>query len=520
MSKRRESVLGGALILSAGAILAKLIGVFYRIPLTNLLKSEGMGLYQLVFPYYVFLLTVSTTGLPAAISGVIGARLKGLRPDLAEKTFRTVLLSLALAGGVLSAALYLGADRLAALLDMPPVADSFRAISPAVFLVCVISAFRGRFSGYSEMAPTAVSQVIEQAVKAVCCLYFAAKFMPDVGKAVTYSVASVTISESVAACYLAVRYLAVSRRKIPGFLVPERLAPGAERSTSILRAVYALSIPVTLSALLLPATQIADGFFAMKFLDHAVAAGEYGLFTGPVSALVSFPTVFAQSLGLAIIPGIAGKQNPRREIASAFKLTFFVAIPCTAFLIFFADSVVNLLYGGLSLSERGLAAALLRIDAVSVIGISLMQMCVSVLVARGKASVCTRFMGIAAAVKVLLSALLIPVPGIGIFGAAISGTTCFLLAGILDLGYIIREKSIGISFRAEWVVKPLVLSLSVPAIRGLLQFLPVRNALGLAIACLILLGVFVLVFLESPFLREEKSMLIGRKHAQHHRARQ
>ena len=67
----KNNLVKGALILSAGGIITKIIGVFYRIPLTNLLGAEGIGIYQMVFPLYTILLTFSSTGVPSGISKLI-----------------------------------------------------------------------------------------------------------------------------------------------------------------------------------------------------------------------------------------------------------------------------------------------------------------------------------------------------------------------------------------------------------------------------------------------------------------
>ena len=68
MDKKKDGVLKGAAWIAAGGFIAKIIGALYRIPLTNLIGSEGIGLYQLVYPFYCLLLTVSATGIPSSIA--------------------------------------------------------------------------------------------------------------------------------------------------------------------------------------------------------------------------------------------------------------------------------------------------------------------------------------------------------------------------------------------------------------------------------------------------------------------
>ena len=70
----RSKLLTGAATIAAGGLVAKLIGAFYRIPLTNLIGGEGIGLYQLVYPFYCILLTVSATGIPSSIATLTAGR--------------------------------------------------------------------------------------------------------------------------------------------------------------------------------------------------------------------------------------------------------------------------------------------------------------------------------------------------------------------------------------------------------------------------------------------------------------
>ncbi len=64
---KKQSFLIGALILTVGGIFAKLVGAFYKIPLTNILGSNGMGLYYLVFPLYSLVLVLISSGTSLAV---------------------------------------------------------------------------------------------------------------------------------------------------------------------------------------------------------------------------------------------------------------------------------------------------------------------------------------------------------------------------------------------------------------------------------------------------------------------
>lgn len=180
---KKKGFIFGAVIVALGGFLSKLIGAFYRIPLTNLLGGEGIGLYQLIFPVYCILLDFSSVGVPTALSKLIAERrARGEEEEgthLLQASFRLLLL-LGVTGSI---ALFCFSDLLANAQGNPLAAPSYRALAPAVFFVSAISCFRGYFQGKSRMFPTASSQVIEQVVKLGAGLLFVRLLLPDLSLA-------------------------------------------------------------------------------------------------------------------------------------------------------------------------------------------------------------------------------------------------------------------------------------------------------------------------------------------------
>ena len=89
--KKQNGFLKGVFVLSVGGVVAKLLGAVYRIPLTNIIGSYGMGLYQLVFPLFSLLLTISTAGIPVAVSKLVAEKVALGQNDHADKVFKTAL---------------------------------------------------------------------------------------------------------------------------------------------------------------------------------------------------------------------------------------------------------------------------------------------------------------------------------------------------------------------------------------------------------------------------------------------
>ena len=146
--------LGGAALLTAAVAVSKLLGALYKIPLGNLLGSRGMGCFQAAYNVYGVLLTLSTAGLPLAMSRLI-AQSRG-RPRRQRRIFH-VALALFLALGLVGSGV----------MHNELAAPSIRVLAPALLAVCLLSAIRGYTQGQGQMLPTAVSQVVESAGKLV-----------------------------------------------------------------------------------------------------------------------------------------------------------------------------------------------------------------------------------------------------------------------------------------------------------------------------------------------------------------
>ena len=88
-------IFGVVAILAAAGFISKLLGALYRIPLARLLGGEGMGLYQMAYPIYTVVLSLSTAGIPVAISILVAERLALGDVGGAKRIFRVALFLMA-----------------------------------------------------------------------------------------------------------------------------------------------------------------------------------------------------------------------------------------------------------------------------------------------------------------------------------------------------------------------------------------------------------------------------------------
>ena len=170
MTQRQRSLIGGISVLGVAGLICKVVGVLFRIPLSNMIGSLGMGLFGQVMPWYNLLLSITSAGIPVAISRMVSHYVTIGEPGNARKVFKTALKLLTVLGIVSTIILLLFSRLLAAFVKTPEGYQSFICIAPSLFFVCIMSAYRGYMQGMRRMMPTAVSQLIEQVGKVAVAL--------------------------------------------------------------------------------------------------------------------------------------------------------------------------------------------------------------------------------------------------------------------------------------------------------------------------------------------------------------
>ena len=177
-TKKDDYIVQGS-ILAAAAVLTKIIGVVYRIPLTNILGDEGNGFYGYAYQVYAIALMISSFSLPTAVSKLVSIRLAKRQR---RNAFRVFICSLAFAIGVglfISLTIFLGAGLISThLMKSPLSVYALRVLAPGLLIVAVMAVIRGYFQGMNNMIPTAVSQITEQIFRVAAGLTMA-MFLKD-----------------------------------------------------------------------------------------------------------------------------------------------------------------------------------------------------------------------------------------------------------------------------------------------------------------------------------------------------
>ena len=264
---KQNTFFGGAAILAVGILVVKLIGMFYKIPLTNIIGEQGTADFNNAYYIYSVLLTISTAGLPVAVSKLVSEANAQGRRNQVRRTFQLALCIFLGLGAVSFLVMFFRADALAALMNDTKAAPGIKAMAPAVVCVGCLSALRGYSQGHMNMTPTSVSQIIEALCKLVIGLSLAyaltkAGQPPEVAAA--GAITGVTVGTVVALAYMVLNF-AVTRAREP------RLTRDVPDSAGvIIRDILRIAIPVTLGSSMVGIVTVVDAALVQGQLQRVL----------------------------------------------------------------------------------------------------------------------------------------------------------------------------------------------------------------------------------------------------------
>lgn len=463
MAKASKSIVSGMTVLGLAGIICKLVGVLFVIPLTWLIGTDGLGIYQAVFPTYNLLLTVSSAGLPVAISRMVSHCLAKDDPRNARKVFRIALCLLAALGLICTIFMLAGSDLLAARVKQPEAKLGFLVIAPCVALVCILSAFRGFMQGQQNMVPTATSQLIEQVGKVFLALplaYIGAQVSPAAGAA--GALLGTTIVEGLALLYMMILFLRRSRAfsAIPQLSEDEPIA--AHDLTSRL---IKISIPITISACIVPLAQFVD---SAMLVDRMLVSGMtidqarplYGIFTGMVIRLINIPTALALAVSMSLVPAISAAKATEdygaiaRQSDLGLRFAFLIGLPCSVGMSVLATPILSFFYGStISGEQLRIGGELLTVSAMTVVLFTVVQATSSILQGLHKQRIPMYTLVAGVACKIALNYVLVGIPGVNIHGGPIASIVCYTVSMVPNLYYVIKYGRMRFNW-IGWIVRP------------------------------------------------------------------
>ena len=465
---KKETFMQSILVLMASQVMIKILGLLYKLYLTNKdgFGDTGNAIYNSGYQIYALLLAISSTGVPNAIAKLISERIaKGDKKGV-NRVFKIAFFFFAFVGFIGSLILFLGAHYIAnVLLQIPEAELTLVALSPSVFFVAIGSVIRGYFNGHQRMKITANSQTLEQVTKTLSTIIIVEVismfFVQDVVIMAAGANLATTLSVFISFSYL-YRYYKFKKSDISVEMPEVCEEPSyAKKSTKeIIKSIIAISIPISISSLVSAVNKSIDSITAVRglktFLSDEIAKFQFGIYTGKVDVLVGLPLSFNIAFATVLVPSISKlmaqkkKEDANKVVKFSLLATILIGLPCTFGMMVFAEQILKLLYPN---APEG--AQLLQITSLTIILMMMAQTINGVLQGIGKYRVPATALALGVIAKFILNLILIPISSIGINGVAIGSIVCHIIS--FSIGFAVLKRAMKIKFDVnKFLIKPLL----------------------------------------------------------------
>ncbi len=521
---RKTSFAKNVVILLIAHIFIKIIGVFNKIYLTNRngFGDEGNAIYSSAFQIYALFLTISSIGIPNAVSKLVSERLAIGDSKGAHKVFKIAIISFGCIGFMCSGVLFISAKYIATkLIQIPEAELSLLALSPSIFFVSLTSVIKGYFNGRENLNIGANSQTIEQVCRMSLTIilieYIAQTTGLDTKVMAAGAAIASAISEIVCFVYLFRYYKSV--RKEVAHEIKNSINYKYRGIRKTIKDIFCVSIPMSIGPIIGGINRNIDSMTIVRglknFMTETEAKLQYGILSGKIDTLVSFPLSFNNAFASVLIPSVSAARasgyfsNAKKKIEISMLISILIGLPSTVCMMLFADNILELLF-----PNQPEGAFLLQISSISITFVMLSQNINAVLHGLGKTIIPTVALSIGIIVKFCLNNILIKInPEIcilgGTAGAAFATVMCNITSFFIE--YQIMRRNIDIQFGIKNFLKPL-LATGIMSILSIVLNKVFIGIIGKKMCIILALSISVVVYMIlilifNIFSKEEIKMM-------------
>lgn len=533
MAKKKNgtSFLVQGSILAIASIVSRIIGLLYRIPMTDTIGDLGIGYYSTAFEIYNIMLIISSYSLPLAVSKLVSANVSKGRYKNAFQIFKGALLFAIITGTIVALIILFGADFISdVLFKSPRSAMALKVLGPALVIVAILGVIRGFFQGMGTMVPSAISQVLEQIANAIVSIW-AAKVLFDVGFRIgdvlgdpegigsMYGATGGTIGTSTGAVvalifclFVLAIYSKVYRKK-----VKREKNPSVNSFGFIMKTLIITVIPVLLSTTIYNISGPLDNLIFRQISDlqgYAVKDVDtmWGVFSGKYRVLTNVPIAIASALAASSVPAISrayangDKEVIRAQINSAIRFIMIIAFPCAVGLTVLGRPILLILFHSTA-TTAGMGATMFWIGGSAVVFYSLSTLSNGLLQGVDRMKAPVKNAAIALVIHFVVLTLLMVIFRLSIYALVIANVVFSLVMCFLN-GLALRRYT---GYKQEYY-KTFILPLICSLIMGVVTFLVYKGCylimhnviVPTIIAFIIAIVVYALTMLLFKGLTEEE----------------
>lgn len=517
-------------ILAMASIISRIIGLIYRIPMTDIIGDIGNDYYGTAFEIYNIMLIISSYSLPIAVSKLVSANMAKRKRKKAYQILKGSLLFAIVTGTVAALVVYFGAGFFTNLLKTPYSIFALRVLAPALLVVAVLGVLRGFFQGMGTMMPSAISQILEQIANAVVSVWAAyvlfshgAKIGAILGDkehySAAYGAAGGTLGTSMGSVtallfvlFVFTVYMTVFKRQMKR----ERNAE-VEPFGYTFKIIIITIIPVLLSTTVYNISGIVDqaifkNIASLQGYTKDEIGTWWGVYTGKYKLMVNVPISIASALAASSVPALTAAfaeknmEAVRNQINAAMRFIMVIAAPSAVGLGVLATPIFSILFPG-TIETVGLANSMMMLGAVAVVFISISTLSNGLLQGINQMKIPVIHAVISLVAHVILLVLLMLFFKMNIYAVVIADVFFSFMMCILN-AFALKKHS---GYRQE-LVRTFLIPIVCSAIMGVITFLVYQGLfaltkmlpLSLVIAIIIAVIVYAVLMLMLKGLTEEE----------------
>lgn len=528
MGRKKESATGFVVqgsILAVASILARIIGLIYRVPVTNIIGDYGNGLYGFAFEVYSMMLLISSYSLPTAVSKLVAARTHKGQHKGAYKIFKAALFFALVVGTLATAVTFLFSDFIAGtIMKDPMISLCLKVLAPTILVVAIMGVIRGYFQGLGTMMPTAISQIIEQIINAivsVAAAYYLFAYGSKVARVLqnedysgAYGAAGSTLGTflgAVAGLLFLLFMMMIYKRILKKRMLKDHSGQ-AESYGTIYMLLFSTIVPIILSTAVYNSSVFIDQTIFSNIMSGKGVENYtelFGVFTGKYRTLVNVPVSIASALAASTMPSLTAavasgdRKLVNKKINISIRFIMVIAFPCAVGLGVLGSPILKLLFG----DARELPANMLMIGSIAVVFYSLSTLSNGILQGVNRMNVPVRNAFISLVTHVIMVYLMLKFTNLNIYAIVIGNVIFSFMMCVLnaiDIKKATRYK--------QEVYKTFVVPLISSAIMGVVSFLVYlglekltkSNTIAFIAAFIMAAVVYVVVLLLMKGFTEEE----------------
>lgn len=506
---RGQSFLKGAMVLGSSMVIVKIMGMIYKILLSNMYGGVGTGLFNSAYALYNPLFMLSTAGFPIAISRMVSESITKKRYRDVRQIHKLSVPIFVIAGLLCFLAMVIGSFIYVKIIKAENTIFALLCLSPTIFFGCLMSIYRGYFEGMRNMAPTAISEVIEASCKLF--LGFTASYITmqiclnqyhssgyvlgiecaseteahnaAVPLAIGAAITGISLGSLFGFVFLFIKY----KRMGDGISVSDlRSSPSPRSNREIITTMVKTAIPIGLGSIIMSLADMIDSTLVNKRIysimetnpdallnvygslipddvyysnsTHTYLYGCYGI----ALTLMMLVTAVTQVFGTTALPSVTAawtsgnKERMKQSMETVLRVTVLVTIPSGIGMSVLAEPLLSLIYSGPAVAnEVEIGSKVLAVMGISVIFIATSTPLCSMLQAVGRMDVPLKLFTIGMIMKIIVNYILVGIPEINIQGANVGSIVCYGFVTVVAMFILCRETKITPNFISIFI-KPLI----------------------------------------------------------------